>query len=67
MEMETNYKEAFEELQFIVKEIEAGSISVDELATKVQRAARLIEICRLKLTTTEETVNDILKDLERKL
>lgn len=67
METELNYKEAFEELQLIVKEIEAGSISVDELASQVQRAARLIEICRLKLTTTEETVNDILKDLEGKL
>ena len=66
MTMETNYKEAFEELQQIVKEIEAGSVSVDALATKVQRAAKLIEICRLKLTSTEETVNDILKDLERK-
>ena len=60
----TNYKEAFEELQGIVSEIENGEISVDELSEKVKRATALIRICKLKLTTTEEDVNKILKDLE---
>jgi exodeoxyribonuclease VII small subunit len=60
----TNYTEAFEELQRIVSEIENGEISVDELSEKVKRATQLIRICKLKLTTTEEDVNKILKDLE---
>lgn len=60
----TNYTEAFEELQIIVSEIESGEISVDELSEKVKRATHLIRICKLKLTTTEEDVNKILKDLE---
>ena len=59
-----NYKEAFDELQIIVSEIEGGSISVDELSTKVKRAALLIKICKNKLTATEEDVNKILKELE---
>jgi len=59
-----NYKEAFEELQQITAEIEGGQISVDELAEKVKRAALLIQICKQKLTTTEEDVERILKDLE---
>jgi exodeoxyribonuclease VII small subunit len=59
-----NYTEAFEELQQITAEIEAGQISVDELAEKVKRAAWLIQICKKKLTTTEEDVERILKDLE---
>lgn len=59
-----NYKEAFDELQIIVSEIEGGSISVDELSTKVKRAALLIRICKNKLTATEEDVNNILKELE---
>ena len=58
------YSEAFEELQRIVAEIETGQISVDELSQKVKRAAELIRICKLKLTTTEEDVTKILKDLE---
>ena len=47
-----------------VSEIEGGLISVDELYTKVKRAALLIKICKNKLTATEEDVNDILKELE---
>ncbi|WP_276373653.1 exodeoxyribonuclease VII small subunit [Chryseolinea sp. H1M3-3] len=60
----TNYREAFEELQLIVTEIENGEISVDELSEKVKRATQLIRICKLKLSSTEEDVNRILKDLE---
>jgi exodeoxyribonuclease VII small subunit len=58
------YTDAFEELQTIVSEIEQGEISVDELAEKVKRAALLIRICKTKLTSTEEDVNKILKELE---
>ena len=58
------YTEAFEELQRIVSEIETGQISVDELSQKVKRASHLIRICKQKLTSTEEDVTQILKDLE---
>lgn len=58
------YTAAFEELQEIVNEIEQGEISVDELSTKVKRASALIKICKTKLTTTEEDVQKILKELE---
>lgn len=63
MSKEPNYAEAFEELQTIVAEIENGEISVDELSEKVKRATVLIKICKAKLTTTEEDVAKILKDL----
>lgn len=59
-----NYAEAFEELQMIVSEIEDGQISVDELSEKVKRAAILIKICKSKLTSTEEDVERILKELD---
>lgn len=64
MEEKFNYTKAFEELQAIVTEIEQGEISVDELSEKVKRATELIQKCKLKLTTTEEDVNNILKELE---
>ncbi|KMQ72563.1 Exodeoxyribonuclease 7 small subunit [bioreactor metagenome] len=63
-EQELKYTDAFEELQQIVEEIEDGSISVDQLSEKVKRAAELIKVCKKKLTTTEEDVNKILKELE---
>jgi exodeoxyribonuclease VII small subunit len=64
MSEEMAYTAAFEELQVIVQEIEEGGISVDELSIKVKRAAQLIKICKSKLTSTEEDVNQILKELE---
>ena len=64
MNEEINYSSAFEELQKIVSEIEQGEISVDELSEKVKRAALLIKVCKTKLTTTEEDVNRILKELD---
>jgi exodeoxyribonuclease VII small subunit len=65
MSKEPNYTEAFEELQEIVLEIEQGEISVDALSEKVKRAAVLIKICKAKLTSTEEDVARILKELEK--
>lgn len=51
-------------MQTIVREIEDGEISVDELSAKVKRAAHLIGICKSKLASTEEDVGRILKELD---
>ncbi|HEY9487151.1 MAG TPA: exodeoxyribonuclease VII small subunit [Chryseosolibacter sp.] len=64
MNEQPNYAEAFDELQKIVAEIEEGTISVDELSEKVKRAAYLINICKTKLSSTEEDVKKILNDLD---
>lgn len=64
MSEEPGYEAAFNELQDIVEEIEQGEISIDELSDKVKRASLLISICKKKLTSTEEDVKKILKDLE---
>jgi exodeoxyribonuclease VII small subunit len=64
MENKITYTEAFAELQEIVSEIEQGEITVDELSEKVKRAAFLINICKTRLTTTEEDVSKILRDLD---
>lgn len=64
MSEELKYTDAFEELQQIVADIEDGEISVDELSIRVKRAAELIKFCKLKLSSTEEDVNEILKELE---
>ncbi|TSA26781.1 MAG: exodeoxyribonuclease VII small subunit [Bacteroidetes bacterium] len=64
MSEKITYTEAYEELQALVDEIETGEISVDQLSEKVKRAAFLIKLCKQKLTSTEEEVNKILKELE---
>lgn len=64
MSEQPNYADAFEELQQIVAQIEDGQITVDELSEKVKRAAFLISLCKSRLSSTEEDVNKILKDLD---
>jgi len=64
-ETEVNYARAFTELQAIVTEIELGQITVDILSEKVKRASELIAICKTKLSSTEEDVNQILKELDQ--
>ncbi len=64
MSTEIKYTEAFDELQQIVSDLEDGEISVDDLSIKIKRASELIKICKQKLVSTEEDVNQILKELE---
>lgn len=64
MNKEISYSDAFAELQQLVKDMEDGEITVDDLSLKVKRASELIKICKNKLSTTEEDVNQILKELE---
>jgi len=64
MSKETKYDDAFNELQQIVADLEDGEISVDELSSKIKRASELIHLCKKKLTSTEEDVSKILKELE---
>ncbi|QES87489.1 exodeoxyribonuclease VII small subunit [Rhizosphaericola mali] len=66
MENEISYAEAFEELQMIVSDMENGEISIDELSSKVRRASLLIKVCKEKISSTEEDVQQILKELDDK-
>ena len=63
MEKPKNYQEAFEELQQLVRKMENAEISVDELAEMIKRATLLINICKKKLTDTEEEVKLLLDKL----
>lgn len=63
MKNKLTYTEAFDELQTIVLEIEAGDIAVDELTEKITRASRLLEICKTKLSASEEEVEKLLTQL----
>lgn len=60
---ELTYKEASEELERIVSEIESGEIDLDVLAEKVKRASYLINACREKLRSTEKKVEEVLTDM----
>jgi len=63
MEKPKTYQDAFEELQLLVRKMENAEISVDELAEMLKRATLLINICKKKLTDTEEEVKTLLEKL----
>jgi len=60
---ELKYDDAMQELEELVREMEYGEISVDELSEKIKRSAFLIKFCKQKLKSTEENVEEIIKDL----
>ncbi len=64
MENHLTYESAYAELQQIAEDIENETITVDQLAEKVKRAALLIEFCQTRLRSTESEVNKIISQLE---
>ncbi|GBD98726.1 exodeoxyribonuclease VII small subunit [bacterium BMS3Abin07] len=58
------YKEALEEIEKIISEIENETIDIDVLAVKVKHASELIKSCRQKLAKTEKEVNKVLEEFE---
>lgn len=59
------YKEAIEEIESIIEEIENEAVDVDVLTEKVKRAAYLVKSCKDKLKKTDNEVRKILKDFEK--
>ena len=59
-----DYKDAIEEIERIVDEIENETVDVDILAEKIKRAAFLIKYCKQKLRKTDEEIKKVLDELE---
>jgi len=58
------YNEAISEIEEILEKIENEELDVDELAEKVKRVSTLLKICKDKLQSTNEQVEQILKEME---
>jgi exodeoxyribonuclease VII small subunit len=52
------YAEAVTELEAILREVEDDDVDVDVLATRVARAAALIEFCRERILVARAAVDD---------
>ncbi len=59
-----SYSQAIAEIESIVEKIENNELDIDELASNVKRVAELIKFCKAKLKSTEEEVEQILKDFD---
>lgn len=60
---EFSFNQAVSEIEKILREIEDGDMDVDRLSVEVKKASELIKHCQKKLKSTEEDINNILKDL----
>jgi exodeoxyribonuclease VII small subunit len=55
------YEESLKQLEDIVRKMEAGEYSIDELAEKLTLAQQLISQCRDKLNRTDTEIKKILE------
>lgn len=54
------YEEAIQQLEAIVRKMEAGEYDIDELTEQLKTAQKLIKLCRDKLTKTDTEIKKIL-------
>jgi exodeoxyribonuclease VII small subunit len=58
------YGAALDELQLILDELEGSAVDVDRLATRVARAAVLINVCRSRISAARLEVETVMADLD---
>lgn len=57
---ELNFEESLKKLEEIVKELENGTVALDDAITKFTEAMKLASSCNEKLKNAEESINKIL-------
>ena len=55
------YEESLKQLEDIVRQMEAGNYSIDQLAEKLTLAQQLITYCKEKLYKTDSEIKKILE------
>lgn len=53
------YEAAFEELNQILASLQDGSVSMDDLAARMERANVLLDFCRERLRQTESAIEQL--------
>ena len=64
MKKELSYTDAMQELELLVRDIEEGKLSIDDLTSKVKRATELVHLCKEKLHATDKELEKVLAELE---
>ena len=57
---ELNFEESLKKLEEVVKELENGTVALDDAITKFTEAMKLASSCNEKLKNAEESINKIL-------
>jgi exodeoxyribonuclease VII small subunit len=54
------YEEALQQLETIVRKMEAGEYDIDELSEQLKQSQKLIKLCKDKLTKTDADIKKLL-------
>lgn len=57
-----SFEKSLEQLELIVKELEAGNVELDKAIEKYTEAMKLAKYCQDKITNATEQVNKILNE-----
>ena len=63
MNKKMSYRQASEQLEEIVAQIENGELGIDELSKKVEEAAELVKMCKDKLRRTDADIEKIMEEI----
>lgn len=63
MNKKMSYRQAAEQLEEIVAQIENGELGIDELSKKVEEAAELVKMCKDKLRQTDADIEQMLNEI----
>jgi len=61
---ESSYRRSIEEIETILAKIENGKTDLDDLASEIKRAAKLLQDCKDMLFKTEQEVEMIMRSEE---
>ena len=62
---EMTYTQAVNELEELVKKMQDPECSIDNLSNYTKRSKELLDICRKKLTVSDEELKRILADMSK--
>ncbi len=55
-----SYGESVKQLEEILQELNSNDVDIDQLHGKVKKARELLEMCKKKLKSTEEEIDELL-------
>lgn len=65
MQKEITYKQAFEQLELLTRQMENEQIGLEELASRLKEAQQLIAYCHEKLYAADLEIRKILETEEK--
>ena len=65
MSNDAKYREAIEQLDEIISQIENDDIDVDQLGQRVKEAVNLLRMCKAKIDKAELEVKQIVEDFAK--